>query len=101
MAGILERRQLLRVRTRRGHVEARRPFLSEGLVRAFVVEVLPKPIKTLLLSFEGRLRWPRRLRFEGAMHALVVLVSLSASAGIPGNPIIQIHRRCPATSCCH
>jgi hypothetical protein len=45
--------------------------LSEGLVRAFVVEVLPKPITTLLLSLEGRLRWPRGLGFEGAMHALV------------------------------
>ena len=52
-------------------------------MRAFVVEVLPKPIKTLLLSLEGRLRWPRSLGFERAMHALVGAVLFGVSRHDP------------------
>src|SRR5436305_2127336 len=79
--GVLENGQPPRKRSGRGRVVARGRRVGERFVRAAVVERLPPLVEALLLRPERSTGGARRLRFQGAMHALVGAVLLRHPLG--------------------
>jgi RHS repeat-associated protein len=79
MAGIVNRRQRLRIRSGRWDVQRGRPLLAKGLVRPFIVVLVNEPVESRLLAFECGLGRPRGLRFERAMHPLVCAILFGMS----------------------
>src|SRR4030095_15936750 len=71
VAGIDHWREYARHWTGRRAVETRGRAWPEGFMRPIHVVVVPKTPKALLLGPEILCRWPRRFRFQGAVHPLV------------------------------
>src|SRR6266851_5952100 len=76
---VLERWQPVRHRPVRRGVAGRRRLLIERLVRALVVELLPKSIEAALLRGEAARRRARGLGLQGAVHAFMPAVLLWAA----------------------
>src|SRR5436309_9571109 len=72
--GVLERRQPVRHGARRRRVARGRGRLVERLMRALVIELLAKEIEASLLRGEPARRRTRRLRLQGAVHAVMPAV---------------------------
>src|SRR6266436_1831344 len=76
---VLERRQPVGHRSVRRGVAGGRRLLIERLMRALVVELLPKSIEAALLRRETAGRWARGLGLQGAVHAFMPAVLLRAA----------------------
>ena len=95
--GILDRRELRRIRPRRRLIHLAGGLSGQRLMRAFPILFLDKPRQPPLLRRQGRGRRPHR-RFERPMHPLMTAILTRRARPNPFGPNAYPHppRRPPA-----
>ena len=83
VSGVFQGRERLWERPGRGLVDGTGRLLIQGFVRTVVVVLMTKPIEADLLRLEIAAGGTRRLRLEGAVHALMAPVLLRGRGDVP------------------